>query len=129
MNKGNKSELKQILTFSGSNLHEMKVINKNLKIKYPTSKNEKCNSYWINSESSITNIANTNMCGSNKKSIAEGLKSLRFHKSSIDHHKYSLERLTKSRSKLFCLMISYVPLTNNYVIDVIIFSNLKDCMK
>jgi len=74
---------------------------------------KKCNSYRINSESSITNIINCNVtANSNRNSVIEAMKALRYQKSSLDHQKYSLERLTKSKSNLFCLLVSFDLATN-----------------
>lgn len=130
LKKSNKTDLKTYLTFSVLHQPEANLINHNVKTNYLTANNEKCNSYRINSESSITNNINTNIAnGSNRRSILEAMKVLKFQKSSLDHQKYSLERLTKSRSNLFCLMISFDQTTKNYVIYKIIVRNLKDYMK
>ncbi len=114
--KNSKSDLKQYLTFSGSKQSDPNQINQNIKMNYSTANYEKCNSYRINSENSITNIMNTNSInGSNRKQIIEAMKTLKFEKSSIDHQKYSLERLTKSKSNLFSIMVSYDSSVKNYV--------------
>ena len=111
-----KCDLKQYLTFSGSKQLEINNIQQNIKTNYSTANNEKSNSCRINSESSITNIMNNiTVNGSNKKTILEAMKSLRFQKSSLDHQKYALERLLKSKSNLFCLLVIYYGSNKIYV--------------
>jgi hypothetical protein len=116
MKKQGKSDLKQYLTFSGSK-QEGNVIATNFKSNYSTANNEKCNSYRINSESSITNLINSNN-GSNRKCIVEAMKVLKFQKSSLDHQKYAMEILTKSKANLFCLLISYDHTIKAFVIFI-----------
>lgn len=114
--KNSKSDLKQYLTFSGSKQSDPNHINHNIKMNYSTANYEKCNSYRINSENSFTNIMNTNSSnGSNRKQIIEAMKTLKFQKSSIDHQKLSLERLTKSKCNQFSILVSYDQSIKNYV--------------
>lgn len=110
-----KCDLKQYLTFSGTKIPETSNIQQNIKAQYSTN-NEKSYSHRINSESSITNILNINKVnGSNKNIVLEAMKSLKFQKSSIDHQKYSLERLSKSKSSLFCLLVIFDSSNKFYV--------------
>jgi len=114
MKKGQKCDLKQYLTFSGSKQNEQIANNpQNIKTNYSTANNEKCNSYRINSESSITNLINSN--NSNRKTVVEAMKALKFQKSSLDHQKHSLEVLMKSKSNLFSLLVGYDSTLKSYV--------------
>lgn len=130
LKKNTKSDLKQYLTFSGSKQVDSNLLNQNIKPNYSTANNEKCNSYRINSESSIQNIMNTNSTnGSNKKLIIEAMKTLKYQKSSLDHQKYALERLTKSKSNYFSLLVYCDTTAKVYVKYRINLRNSKDFMK
>lgn len=104
LKKTGKTDLKQYLTFSGSK-PEVVTASTNLKGNYSTANNEKCNSYRINSESSISNLINSQN-GSNKKQIVEAMKILSYQKSSLDHHKCAFDMLNKSKANVFSLLVS-----------------------
>jgi hypothetical protein len=111
--KSSECGLKQYLTFSGTK-PEVNAIKGN----YSTANNEKCNSYRINSESSITNVVNISHSPgtvSNKKAIIEAMKVLKYQKSSLDHKKCSFDLLTKSKSNLFCLLVSFDQISKEFV--------------
>ena len=120
INQSNKNDLKQYLTFSESIFPDAILINQNLKTNYLTTNNEKCNSSRFNSESSFTNIIPTSSTTSNRKTIIEAIKALRFQKSSLDHQKTCLEKLSKSKTILFSIMMIYDSNTKNYVMKKII---------
>ncbi len=115
LHKGPKNELKQYLTFSGTKEH-LHTPNNLVKSNYASnqSNHEKSNSFRINSENSGINIVN-NVIGSKKTSVIEAMKNLKFQKSSFDHQKYSLERLNKSKSKFFSLLVELDSNKKKYV--------------
>lgn len=60
--------------------------------------------YRVNSESSLVNFFS--MVDSNKLLIMDVMKHLKYQFSSLDHQKMAMEKLIKSKSKNFCLLIS-----------------------
>lgn len=60
--------------------------------------------YRVNSESSLGNFFSMN--DSNKLKISEIMWHLKYQISSLDHQKIAIDKLLKSKSKNFCLLIS-----------------------
>lgn len=67
----------------------------------------------VNSETSVNNLLNPQI--SNKQIIQEALKFLKFQISSLDHQKFTLDKLHKSKAKLFCLLIAADSTLVNFV--------------
>jgi hypothetical protein len=64
--------------------------------------NNTSNNNRVNSESSV----NSMLQSSNKQIIIDAMSMLKFQISSLDHQKFSHDKLVKSKSKFFCLLIS-----------------------
>ena len=102
-NKYSKSDLKQYLVFSDNN--QILKAKNNIDKKFDFNFNDKLDSNdRVNSESSLYNYFSLNE--SNKLYVIEIMKYLRYQFSSLDHQKLALEKITKSKSKNFCLLIS-----------------------
>jgi hypothetical protein len=76
----------------------------------------------VNSESSINSFLSSST-SSNKKTIIDAMKFLKFQSSSLDHQKFSLERLFRSKAKNFCLLINEIR-ENNKIIHVFYLFNI-----
>lgn len=121
--RNNKSDLKHLLVFSDSGTNN-NLIDKNndfnnsslINIKNKNPDNQKFSfnfnfsdrsdpaNYRVNSESSLANYFS--IIDSNKLPIMEIMKHLKYQFSSLDHQKMSMEKLMRSKSKNFCLLIS-----------------------
>lgn len=97
--KLNKADLKHFLTYSDTKFENNYTKGSGNKMEL----NFNCNhdNIRVNSETSLSSL----LTHSNKQVIEDAMKSLKFHPSSLDHQRYSLEKLTKSKSKFFCLLI------------------------
>lgn len=59
----------------------------------------------VNSETSVNNV----LYSSNKQIIFDSMAILKFQISSLDHQKFSFEKLNKSKAKFFCVLIGIDP--------------------
>lgn len=95
--------------------------------------NSQCNSgNRINSETNWQNASQTSQFSlfssvspglGNREKIAEAMRHLKIQKSSLDHQRYTYEKLFKSKAKCFCLVVGYDKKKNlvkylNYILGV-----------
>jgi len=113
-----KKDLRQFLTYSDSKPKSIELSKSKNLFNYLIQINSNGSSFnaeSINPKFNSDHLVQNMVKSSNRLVIIEAMKSLRFQISSLDHHKFAIDNLNRSKAKSFCLLINKEHKFQNFV--------------